>query len=62
MYWLGLSSQLEAVVQNCQKCIENTNEHAEPLLPTDFSKRPWQKFASDLFELNGQMLTIFLDT
>jgi hypothetical protein len=62
VWWLGLSSQLEAVVKNCQKCIDNTNEHAEPLLPIEFSKRPWQNVASDLFELNGQILTIFLDT
>ena len=36
VWWLGLSSQLGAVVKNCQKCIENTNDHAEPLLPTEF--------------------------
>jgi hypothetical protein len=40
VWWLGLSSQLEAVVKNCQKCIEHTNDHAEPLLPTEFPKRP----------------------
>ena len=45
VWWLGLSSQLEAVVTNCQKCFENTNDHAEPLLPTEFPKRPWQKVA-----------------
>jgi hypothetical protein len=28
VWWIGLSSQLEAVVKNCQKCIENTNDHA----------------------------------
>ena len=59
--WLGLSSELEAVVKNCQKCIENTNDHAEPLLPTEFPKRPWQKVASDLFELNGQMYLLVID-
>jgi hypothetical protein len=61
VWWLGLSSQLEAVVKNCQKCIENTNDHAEPLLPTEFPKRPWQKVASDLFELNGQMYLLVID-
>ena len=59
-WWLGWSSQLEAVVKNWQKCIENTNDHAEPLLPTEFPKRPWQKFASDLFELNGQMYLLVI--
>jgi hypothetical protein len=48
-------------VKNCQKCIENTNDHAEPLLPTEFPKRPCQKVASDLFELNGQMYLLVID-
>jgi len=61
VWWLGLSSQLEDVVKNYQKCIENTNDHAEPLLPTEFPKRPWQKVVSDLFELNGQMYLLVID-
>jgi transposase InsO family protein len=61
VWWLGLSSQLEAVVKNRQKCIENTNDHAEPLLPTEFLKRPWQNVTSDLFELNGQMYLLVID-
>ena len=61
VWWLGLSSQLEAVVKNCQKCIENKNDHAEPFLPAEFPKRPWQKVASDLFELNGQMYLLVID-
>ena len=48
-------------MKNCQKCIENTNDHAEPLLPTEFPKRPCQKIASDLFELNGQMYLLVID-
>ena len=27
VWWLGPNSQLEAVVKNCQKCIDNTNDH-----------------------------------
>ena len=37
-------------------CGEKLSEmYRKPLLPTEFSKRPWKKVASDLFELNGQM-------
>ncbi|CAC5397532.1 unnamed protein product [Mytilus coruscus] len=54
VWWLGMSTIIENMVKRCQKCIENANNHAEPLLQPEFPKRPWQKLASDLFELKGQ--------
>ncbi|VDI44154.1 Hypothetical predicted protein [Mytilus galloprovincialis] len=54
VWWLGMSTMIENMVKRCKKCIENANDHAEPLLQPEFPKRPWQKLASDLFELKGQ--------
>lgn len=50
VWWIGLSKQLEHVVKSCQKCIENSNDIAEPMISTDFPSRPWPRVASDLFQ------------
>ena len=49
VWWLGLSTQLENMVKSCQKCIEQLKHHAEPLKPTEFPTRPWQRIGADLF-------------
>ncbi|CAC5421310.1 unnamed protein product [Mytilus coruscus] len=41
VWWLGMSTMIENMVKKCQKCIENANDHAEPLLQPEFPKRPW---------------------
>ncbi|CAC5408775.1 unnamed protein product [Mytilus coruscus] len=61
VWWLGMSTIIENMVKRCQKCIENANDHAEPLLQPEFPKRPWQKLASDLFELKGQTYLLVVD-
>ncbi len=61
IWWIGLSTALENIVKSCQKCIENTSDHAEPLLPSEFPSRPFQRVATDLFELNGQPYLLVVD-
>ena len=61
VWWKGLSSELEQMVKSCQKCIEQSNEKVEPLLPIDFPSRPFQRVGSDLFELKGQTYLLVVD-
>ena len=61
VWWIGLSSQLENAIKSCQECIEMSTNPSEPLIPTEFPSRPWQRLASDLFEIKGQMYLLVVD-
>ena len=45
----------------CRQCSRERVNRPETLIPTAFPERPWQKVASDLFELNKQMYIIVVD-
>ena len=53
-WWPGLSKQLEDMIQNCDICIKERSNKAEPLIPSVLPDRPWQKICTDLFELKGK--------
>ena len=61
IWWLGISKELEQKVKSCEKCLIGQNDQAEPLLSHEFPKRPWQRLATDLFELKGQMYLLVVD-
>ena len=37
------------------------NDHAEPMISTEFDDRPWKHLGSDLFMLNGQTYLLVVD-
>ena len=45
----------------CRKCTSDTLNKAEPLITSEFPERPWQKIATDMFELNGKQYVIAVD-
>ncbi len=61
VWWPGLSSQLRTVVQQCDECRKVSTMAVEPLQPTDFPSYPWQRAATDLFELKGQKCILTVD-
>ena len=61
VWWPGLSTQIEQMVQNCGHCIRNSGEKCEPLKGRPFPDRPWAVVASDLFELNGKKYLLVTD-
>lgn len=56
-----MSSGLEKVVEACHNFFMQSTDHAEPLMPHKFPKRPWQKVATDLFELKDQTYLLVTD-
>ena len=56
VWWLGLSTQLEQMIKACQKCIEQSKDHAEPLKPIAFPTGPWQRIGADCFSLRIQFI------
>ena len=51
----------ENAIKSCQECIEMSTNPSEPLIPTEFPSRPWQRLASDLFEIKGQKYLLVVD-
>lgn len=61
VWWPGLSKQLEDMVNKCATCIKQRANAAEPAMPSELPDRPWQKVATDLFELKGQPYLLVID-
>lgn len=61
VWWPGISKDVETRVQQCPECIqERTNGH-EPLLPSEFPQRPWQKVAMDFFKSANKWYLVVTD-
>ena len=61
VWWPGLSSKIEDLVQNCETCIKKAPERTEPLRPTPTPDRPWQLIGTDLFEWKNTSYLIVVD-
>ncbi|UYV70961.1 hypothetical protein LAZ67_8001260, partial [Cordylochernes scorpioides] len=61
VWWLGISQEIERMVSSCTKCLKERKPKHEPLMPSEFPIRPWQKVEMDLFYLNGRWYLIVCD-
>ena len=52
IWWPGVSHEVEHFIKSCAECQKNTVPPREPLMSTDLPSYPWEKVASDLFEMN----------
>jgi len=58
---LGLSTQLENLVNGCPICYKFQNQLSEQLIPSTLPTLPWQKVASDLFKWKGATYLLVVD-
>ena len=61
VWWPGVSSQMEQFIKQCPTCVKVTPPAREPMLSSELPKYPWQKVATDLFELNKQSYLLVVD-
>jgi len=61
VWWPGISAQIEEVIKRCPVCIQERNDRHEPLIPSEFPVRPWQKVGMDLFKLEGKWYLVLMD-
>ena len=61
VWWPGLNKQLHDMIYMCRQCTKERLNKPEPLISTEFPERPWQKVATDLFELNSEHYLIIVD-
>ena len=61
VWWPGVSKEIEEYIKKCSNCVmESTNLH-EPLIPSEFPKRPWQKVGMDLLYLERTWYLLVMD-
>lgn len=58
IWWLGLSSQLTHLIENCPKCVEERKNTSQPFVKENFPDRPWQKVGVDLFKFEKWYLVM----
>ena len=61
VWWPGLSSQVQDMVQRCRTCAMYLMNRPEPLLPTSFPERPWQTLAADFFKCENVDYLLVVD-
>ena len=62
LYWPGLNKDVEDYVAKCEVCNSQPVEQGkEPMICHEIPRRPWEKIAVDLFELNGTEYMVAVD-
>ena len=61
VWWPGITEEIKEMLQRCPVCIQDRTERYEPLIPSEFPERPWQKVGMDLFKLNGKWFVVMED-
>ena len=61
VWWPGLSTELESIVDNCRLCRMYQAQKTEPMLPFPFPDLPWQRVGMDLFKWKKHIYLIIVD-
>lgn len=62
IFWPGMQAQIADTVSRCAICNTYRKQNRkEPMIGHDIPKRPWQKVATDIFELDGEHYLVLID-
>ncbi|UYV61429.1 K02A2.6-like [Cordylochernes scorpioides] len=61
VWWPGISEEIAETVRKCSVCIQEAVSKHEPLIPTNFPTRPWQKIGMDLFKFENKWYLVDID-
>ena len=61
VWWPGVSKEIEQFIKSCPECQKKTAPHTEPLLQPALPRHPWEKLATDLFQLKGKSYLLVVD-
>ena len=61
VWWPAISRQINDLAKRCPECVRDLTPRCEPLIPTTLPDYPWQKVASDLFQLKGVNYLVVVD-
>ena len=61
MWFPSISQSIQDLVANCHTCAKVRPTPTEPLMPSSFPSRPWERVATDLFTHDGQSYVLVVD-
>ena len=61
VWWPSIKHQVEQLVKSCLACTKVIVAHRQPMIASPLPNHPWDKVASDLFELNGKTYLLVAD-
>ena len=61
VWWPGISREISSFISKCPACCRDAPPRREPLIPTPLPEFPWQRAATDLFELKGATYLLAVD-
>ncbi|UYV66350.1 K02A2.6-like, partial [Cordylochernes scorpioides] len=61
VWWPGIPEEIAETVRKCSVCIQEAVSKHEPLIPTNFPSRPWQKIGMDLFKFENKWYLVVVD-
>ena len=61
VWWPGISRQIYDFVSQCSECCKDALPRRELLIPSLLPDFPWQKAATDLFQLHGTTYLVVVD-
>ena len=61
VWWPGLYTQIGDLISRCVTCAKEQPMLREPLMPSSFPSRPWERIATDLYDFNGTKYIIVVD-
>ncbi|UYV76722.1 K02A2.6-like, partial [Cordylochernes scorpioides] len=61
VWWPGIPEEIAETVRKCSVCIQEAVSKHEPLIPTNFPTRPWQKIGMDLFKFENKWYLVVID-
>ena len=60
-WWPGSSRDMEEFVQRCPTCMRKRPPATEPMSPSSLPNHPWERVATDLFDLKGKKYIVMVD-
>ena len=61
VWWPGLCTDIDKMVQTCKECAKSRRERVEPMQGTPFPPRAWSRVATDFFYLNGKQYLLAIE-
>jgi transposase InsO family protein len=61
VWWPGIKQEMEQLVTNCPICAKTRSPPRQPMIASELPKYPWQKVATDFFQLNGTTYLLVAD-